>query len=139
MCKALLKKNNIEVNLDLSKKISHIKASPQQLGQVFLNLFTNAVEAMSAYPKTKKRSKRIVIASRVTKNTLVIKVSDTGPGISEDDMQYIFDPFYTRKKKMGMGIGLSICHGIIEEHNGTVEAHNLPKGGAVFTVTLPRD
>jgi len=141
-----LKKNKIEVKLDLSKKSAQTKASPQQIGQVFLNLITNAVEALSSFVKTKKSIKKssnkigkIKITSRIKKNTIVIKITDNGPGISENDMQYIFDPFYTRKKKMGMGIGLSICHGIIEDHNGTIEAHNLPKAGAVFTVTLPRD
>ncbi|KKK94085.1 hypothetical protein LCGC14_2686380, partial [marine sediment metagenome] len=65
------------------------------------------------------------------------QVSDTGPGIAEKDLEHIFDPFYTRKKTMGMGVGLSICNGIIEDHNGTIKAGNAKDGGAVFTVILP--
>jgi signal transduction histidine kinase len=68
---------------------------------------------------------------------IVIKVSDTGPGIPKGEMEHIFDPFYTKKKKMGMGIGLSICHGIMVDHKGSIAAKNSPDGGAVFTITLP--
>jgi C4-dicarboxylate-specific signal transduction histidine kinase len=49
---------------------------------------------------------------------IVIEVSDTGPGILKDDLDHIFDPFYTGKKKMGMGVGLPVCHGIIKDHEG---------------------
>ncbi len=68
---------------------------------------------------------------------IVIQVSDTGTGIAEEELEHIFDPFYTKKKTMGMGIGLSVCNGIIEDHNGTIEARNAEEGGAFFTVTLP--
>ena len=64
-------------------------------------------------------------------------VKDTGDGMSPETMERIFDPFYTRKKTMGMGVGLSICHGIIEEHHGSISVTNGPDGGAIFTVTLP--
>ena len=72
-----------------------------------------------------------------SQGSIVITVADTGPGISEKDLQHIFDPFYTRKKKMGMGVGLSICHGFVEDHGGTIVAENGVGGGAVFTITLP--
>jgi signal transduction histidine kinase len=52
-------------------------------------------------------------------------------------LERIFDPFYTRKKAMGMGVGLSICHGIIEDHNGSISVENGSEGGAIFTLTLP--
>ena len=68
---------------------------------------------------------------------MVINVHDSGPGISEKDIEYIFDPFFTRKKKMGMGVGLSICHGIIEDHDGTITASNSAEGGAAFEIRLP--
>ena len=58
-------------------------------------------------------------------------------GISEKDLDHIFDPFFTRKKTMGVGVGLSICHGIIEDHRGIIVAENLPDDGAVFTIRLP--
>ena len=52
-------------------------------------------------------------------------------------MNRIFDQFYTRKKRMGMGVGLSICHGFIEEHGGIIAAKNLSEGGVMFMITLP--
>ena len=119
-------------------------ASPQQLGHVFLNLINNSVEAMSGVSKSegkwKERAKiggDISIKTMLKKNHVVIQVSDTGPGIAEEDLEHIFDTFYTRKKTLGMGIGLSICNGIIEDHNGTITAKNIKDGGAVFTITLP--
>ena len=71
------------------------------------------------------------------KENLVIKFKDNGPGIARADLEKIFDPFFTRKKTMGVGIGLSICHGIIKDHKGVMYANNLPQGGAVFTIRLP--
>ena len=141
-----LKKNKVKVNLNLSSKVPPIIASPQQLSQIFINLINNAVEAMSNTAPQKNGRKKQAASSReinintnLIKDQLVIKLSDTGPGISSKDLGHIFDPFYTRKKTMGMGIGLPICHSIIEEHNGTIVAENSPKGGAVFTIILPVD
>ena len=139
-----LKKSKIRVNLDFSSAIPNITASPQQLSHVFLNLINNAIEATSggSKPKDGWRSHtsmggEINIETNLRRGDVVIKVSDTGPGIPEEDLNYIFDPFYTRKKEMGMGVGLSICHGIIVDNNGTIEAKNSPEGGAIFTITLP--
>ena len=139
-----LKKNKVNVNLSLSSKVPVIIASPQQLGQIFLNLINNSVEAMAGISESKDNGKtgetfdrEIAVTSNLRKDNIIIKVSDTGPGIPKKDMKYIFDPFYTRKKKMGMGIGLSICHGIMEDHKGSIEVGNSPEEGAVFTITLP--
>ena len=139
-----LKKNKVEINLDLSGRVPDILASPQQLNHIFLNLINNAIEAISGESKPKdgwinrtSSDRGINIKTNLRKGNVVIKVSDTGPGISKKDLNHIFDPFYTRKKKMGMGVGLSICHGFIEDYGGTIIAENSPDGGAVFTITLP--
>ena len=128
-----LKKNRVKVNSSLSSKVPMITASPQQLGQVFLNLINNSVEAMAGI----SNGREIIIKSNLSGKNIVIKVADTGPGIPKRAMKNIFDPFYTRRKKMGIGIGLSICHGIMEDHNGSIAVKNSPDGGAVFTITLP--
>ena len=139
-----LKANNIKIVLNLSSKMPHITASPQQLGQVFMNLINNAVEAITGTSKSKDIFKtreningKITISSDLGKDTIIIDVADTGPGISEEDLEHIFDPFYTRKKEKGIGIGLSLCHGIIEDHNGFITAKNSPEGGSIFQITLP--
>jgi len=139
-----LKRNKIKVNLELSPEIPKIHASPLQLNQCFLNLINNAVEAITGASKPKdgwissaSTGGEINITTGLAKENITVKISDSGPGISDDDLRHIFDPFFTRKKKMGMGVGLSICHGIVAEHGGILTAENLPQGGVVMTITLP--
>ena len=66
----------------------------------------------------------------------VIRVSDTGPGIGDNDRQNVFYPFFTTKKR-GSGVGLAVARKIVEGHRGMIDVDNLPRGGAVFTVRLP--
>jgi signal transduction histidine kinase len=108
-----------------------------------MNLINNAIDAMTGVSKRGMKKKRTSIGGQINIHThlrkghVVIKVADTGPGIPDEDLKHIFDPFYTRKKSLGMGIGLSVCHGIIEDHDGTIIAKNAPNKGAVFTAKLP--
>jgi len=139
-----LKKSMVEIKLNLAATTPNIHASPQQLGQVIMNLVNNAVEAIVSAPDFKNKLKQpgsvggqIGIDTSCRDQEIVITVKDNGPGISDNDLEYIFDPFFTRKKKMGMGVGLSICHGIIEDHRGTITAKNAEEGGAAFTIRLP--
>ena len=139
-----LKKNMVDVKLNLAATTTQIKASPQQIGQVIMNLVNNAVEAIVAAPDFEEKLKKfssiggeIVIDTSIQDEKIIITLSDSGPGISNSDLEYIFDPFFTRKKKMGLGVGLSICYGIIEDHQGTITAENSPHGGVVFTINLP--
>jgi signal transduction histidine kinase len=139
-----LKKNMVDIKLNLAAKTSNMHASPQQIGQVIMNLVNNAVEAIIHAPDFKNKQKqsasiggKIGIDTSCRDEEIIITVKDNGPGISNNDLEHIFDPFFTRKKKMGMGVGLSICHGIIEDHQGTITAKNSPEGGAVFTIRLP--
>jgi PAS domain S-box-containing protein len=139
-----LKKNMVNIKLNLDAKTSKIMASPQQIGQVIMNLVNNAVESIVQMPDWKKDLKEpssisgeIAIHTSSQDEEIIITVKNNGPGISENDLERIFDPFFTRKKMMGMGVGLSICHGIIADHNGIIVADNEPEGGAVFTIRLP--
>jgi signal transduction histidine kinase len=102
------------------------------------------VEAIVHAPEFKDNLKEsasigggIVIDTRYQDKEVVISVKDSGPGIAENDLEYIFDPFFTRKKTMGMGVGLSICYGIIQDHGGTIVARNSAGGGAEFEIRLP--
>jgi PAS domain S-box-containing protein len=141
-----LRRYKVKVSLDLADNLPFIIASSQQIGQVVLNLVNNAVEAMTGISTHDTAMKQRTIFggeiqvrtwSSAGGDTVCLQIADDGPGVSDEDLKRIFDPFYTRKKTMGMGVGLSICHGIIEEHHGSIGVANGPDGGAIFTVTLP--
>ncbi len=139
LVRVLMKQNKIEAEINLSSRLALITASPQQLGHVFLNLFNNAIESIVDKGQTKGSADnaRIRVETKQRKENIIIEVADTGFGIIKNDINKIFDPFYTKKKTMGIGVGLSICHGIIEDHNGSIVAKNLPRGGALFLIKLP--
>lgn len=110
-----------------------ISGLPDQIRQVVLNLFINAIEVM-------KPGGRLTVHTRclLQQNEVLLSVKDTGPGIDGEILPKIFDPFIT-DKHTGTGLGLTITHDIIEQHHGRIEARNDPEGGAVFNVWLPMD
>ncbi len=132
---SLLRKKNIDLTLDLTEDLPQTMASPLQLGQVLMNLINNAAEAMEDQRGDVPRQIRVATAAKGSK--ISISVSDTGPGIPSDILESIFDPFVTRKRTLGMGVGLAICNGIIEDHGGIIAARNRPDLGAEFEITLP--
>ena len=105
-----------------------------QLQQVILNLVVNGIDAMKDTPNENRVSS--IQTSRVERFA-ELSVSDCGPGIPEDKIKEVFEPFFTSKAE-GMGMGLSIARTIIEAHNGRIWAENQP-GGATFTIRLPLD
>jgi PAS domain S-box-containing protein len=144
LVRSYLTKSRVKINLNLKAQKSRLTASPQQMGQVFMNLINNAVESITGAPEFQEKLKQtpthsgeISIDTYNRHKEIVIKVKDTGLGFTKKDLEHVFDPFFTRKKTMGMGVGLSICHGIIEDHKGYIIAENDKSGGAVFTITLP--
>lgn len=105
------------------------------LQQVFLNLLTNALDAL----KDQER-KEIVFCSRTGAGMLEIEVRDTGCGIPSEKMSRIFDPFFTTKPVgAGTGLGLSVCRSIVEEHRGSITCESDPGGGTKFMVRLPME
>jgi two-component system NtrC family sensor kinase len=103
-----------------------------QIQQALLALFVNAVEAMSG-----GGTLRLVVDRDAAANT-IISVSDTGTGITPDELSHIFEPFYTTKKEgNGVGLGLSVVYGIAERHGGSVSVRSEPGKGTVFTLTFP--
>lgn len=105
------------------------------LRQVFFNIFNNAFQAMSAGGALKIE---IFKTGRDNKNFVVVEISDTGTGIAPDNLERIFDPFYTTKAiGEGTGLGLSVSRRIVEEHGGIIEASNNAANGARFTIYLP--
>ena len=104
-----------------------------QLQQVILNLAVNAVDAMKDMPNEKRT---ISIRTSRVEEFAELSVSDRGPGIPEDKLKEVFEPFFTSKAE-GMGMGLSISRTIIEAHQGQISAKNRDHGGASFRVRLP--
>jgi PAS domain S-box-containing protein len=129
-----LRRNSIEVDFHPQAGLPGIIGDANQLIQVFLNLVTNAEQAIREVRDTG----RIQIRLAATANRITVTVEDDGVGIRSEALPRIFDPFYTTKRPGGgTGLGLSICMSIIREHGGNIEAESLPAGGSAFTVYLP--
>ncbi len=129
-----LRLREIGVDMDLSPENPKVAGSPIQLEQVFINLFTNARDALV------ESSRRVIkITSLARPNEVDITFSDTGPGIPEGLEQRVFDPFFTTKEVgRGTGLGLSITYGIIKDHEGSIAVVQTPGEGATFRIQLPR-
>ncbi len=120
---------NVEILRKYHAKSSIISIDEEQIERVFSNLIINAVESLG-------RKGRIIITTELEKGYLTVKIQDTGKGISEEDIFRIFDPFVSTKAS-GIGLGLSLCYGIIVSHGGTIEVESKPHKGATFSVFLP--
>jgi signal transduction histidine kinase len=120
---------NIEVKMRLSKKIHGLRADKEQLQRVFLNLITNAVQAMPDGGLLK-------INSLLEGESAVVYISDTGGGISKEDQSKIFEPLYTTKAK-GIGLGLALTKQIVDMHDGAIQVESEVGTGTKFIVKLP--
>lgn len=127
-----LRKSGIRIDTYLSPGLPRCKADPQMIEQVILNLITNASEAM----KDMEADKRIELFSSFEKGAIHIRVCDSGPGVPQNMVDNIFDPFYTTKNSSS-GIGLSICQRIVTDHGGALQVATAELGGAEFTIKLP--
>jgi C4-dicarboxylate-specific signal transduction histidine kinase len=107
-----------------------------QLQQVVMNLFMNGLQAMDGVTRRQRRLAVDVGRAAVDPDTVVLAVSDAGPGIEPTNLAHLFDPFFTTRKD-GMGMGLSISRSIVEAHGGRIWATNREEGGARFCVSLP--
>ncbi|MGC1860852.1 MAG: ATP-binding protein [Methylocystis sp.] len=123
---------NVKLSLQLGANIDRVFVDCVQIKQVFVNLISNAIEAMSA-----STERELTISTSLIHDlTIRIDVVDTGVGFSEMVRENLFEPFATSKAD-GMGIGLSISRSIIEAHEGKMWAESNPGGGAVFSFVLP--
>ncbi len=110
-----------------------VRCMPSQMNQVFLNLITNAGQAIDG-------EGTLTIESKSDGKQVEISFADTGNGIPDDILPKIFDPFFTTKPVgEGTGLGLSIVHKILKGHGGSIKVRTTPKKGSVFTLTLPVD
>ncbi len=132
---ARLYKQRVTLTAAVAPDLPPIHADSQQLEQVLVNLYLNALDAMIG-------GGRLTVGAQLdgggaSANDVVISVADTGHGIAHDDLQKIFQPFFTARKKAGMGLGLSICERIIKNHGGRIEVETEQGQGTLFRVRLP--
>ena len=129
-----LQEKQISVILDYAKELPLVMAVPDQIKQVLLNLLTNAADACQ------QSGGVITITTWQEGGRVAVAIKDTGIGINPEDLERIFQPFYTTKNEVkGTGLGLSVSHGIIKKHQGEIRVDSQPGEGATFTVLLPID
>jgi len=128
------KVNNIDVITELMPGLPGISADENQIQQVILNIIVNAEQSIIA----KNRTGIIKITTVIADSKIRIMIADNGSGIAEGLVDRIFDPFFTTKDVgSGTGLGLSVCHGIITKHGGTLNAESVEGSGATFIIQLP--
>ena len=122
---------SIRIEKRLEPSIPYVMADPHQIEQVVTNVMKNAVDALS------ENGGKISVCTESRDDHVIIRITDDGPGISQDIIRKIFDPFFsTKSQKDGTGLGLSICHGIIKEHGGDIKVNSRP-GMTEFIIKLP--
>jgi signal transduction histidine kinase len=127
----LLRKKNVSIVRRFGD-VPSIECSPAQINQVFLNLITNAAQAIE------QEHGRITLRTHAVGRHVLIAVEDNGKGIAAENIERIFDPFFTTKPiGQGTGLGLSICYQIVEQHRGRIRVTSTPGMGTRFLVALP--
>lgn len=126
----------IKAAIDIENDLPSIQADRQQLRQVFLNLLTNADDAMREGGTLTVRATHGILENGAP--ALVIEFSDTGIGIAPEDLPKLWEPFFTTKPEgKGTGLGLPICRRTVEEHRGTISVESLPGKGTTVRIVLP--
>jgi PAS domain S-box-containing protein len=131
--KETLSQVETQENIELITKLGHlpeIKADKDMIKRVFLNLAINGIQAI------KEKGGKLKVSTKKTKESVEITFKDTGIGISKENKEKIFTPFFTTRAK-GMGVGLAICKKFVESHGGSIEVESKEGKGSTFTVILP--
>jgi signal transduction histidine kinase len=125
---------HIGPTIECAPGLPQIDGDPVELQQVVLNLVLNAADAMN---QLRPDARRLTVRTEACDSGVCLRVSDNGTGIAADQINNVFEPFWSTKPN-GMGMGLTICRSIVASHHGSISASNNPEGGATFSVTLPR-
>ena len=134
LARSAISKNEVSVQTPPAERVLPVEGDRVQLQQVVLNLILNAVEAMGS---VQERPRELSISTEQTQaNGVLVAVRDSGPGIDPENIERVFEAFYTTKSS-GVGMGLSICRSIIDAHGGRMWAEANEPRGAVFQFTLP--
>ena len=136
-----LKVHDVNVQLDLDPDLPNIMAEHNRLEQVFINLVSNAIDAMdekSSQPDVQDTSMQLTIRSFLKEDCVTVLVSDTGTGMSEEVKNKIIEPFFTTKKVgKGTGLGISISYGIVKDYGGSIDIESETGRGTTFMLTFP--
>ena len=125
--------DNIWVVKDLEADLPCVQGDPHQLQQVFMNLIANAHQALVAAGK----GGVVTLTTRRRGKHVEVRITDNGPGIADEHLSRIFQPFFTTKAAEGTGLGLALCKGIVEKHHGTIGVSSQRGIGTVFTLDFP--
>ncbi|HLL23084.1 MAG TPA: ATP-binding protein, partial [Kofleriaceae bacterium] len=134
ICEHLVERGGVDLDVEVDPELPVIQAIAGQLEQVLINLITNAVHAVEGRDQS-----RVAVRARCeSPSTVLVEVSDSGPGVAELDRDRIFEPFYTTKPDgKGTGLGLPIVRNIVDQHRGEITITRSELGGAAFRVVLP--
>ena len=127
-----LKQSGIRAVRELDPKLPQVRARADQLRQVFLNLILNAQQAIEGGGEIRIKTSRY---EQMLQPSILVQISDTGVGISEDELPRIFEPFYSTRKK-GTGLGLWVTHDLVRQHGGRIEVTSEKQRGTTFSITL---
>jgi len=129
--KKQLQENSIRISTSFADDLQKIYASKNQLRQVFLNMISNARDAMPD-------GGTLTVKTMAKGGQIHTKISDTGIGIPEENIDKIFDAFFTTKDSVkDVGLGLSVCYGFIKDHGGDIKVKSKVGSGTTFTIILP--
>jgi signal transduction histidine kinase len=120
----------ITLRKEVPGSVPAIECDPEQMKQVILNLAINAVQAMNGPGE-------VLLSARPSDSSVIISVRDQGPGVGDEDLDKIFNPFFTTKEA-GTGLGLSVVHQIVTQHDGVVNVQRNPDGGMTFLLMIPQ-
>jgi signal transduction histidine kinase len=126
-------RRGILIDVDLTSGMRPVRGDRTQIQQVVLNLLMNACDAVQA---NERALRRVSLRTAPHGERIAVEVSDKGRGLSDDDIERVFEPFYTTKHD-GMGLGLSICRSIVNAHGGTLDATRNTRTGMTFSATFP--
>lgn len=129
-----LRSADVAVELDIPADLPSVWGDADQLHQVVVNLVVNAQHALVG----RDPPRRITVRARAEAGTMTLEIADNGPGMSPEVASRAFDPFFTTKPQgVGTGVGLSVCHGVVLAHGGSIAVETAPGAGACFRMTLP--
>jgi signal transduction histidine kinase len=138
-----MRRGAVTIRTELDDDVPELLADPHQLRQLFSNLLANAFEALGGEGQVDisgwlelDESEASAPDAEPELPKVIVEIRDTGPGMSRDDLERIFSPFFTTKPQ-GTGLGLAIVRKVVDAHDGRIDASSAPGQGATFRVTLP--